>query len=100
MGGRNCSTAQSPTRACVELLGSPRYQVTRFQVMAPTRAAMMTTRPALKDTIFAIVFETLAWKNTTVITAPARLSTEAISTASRGDTARVDTEVAMALAVS
>src|SRR5436309_12532032 len=42
----------------------------------------------------------LGLKKTTVITAPARLRTAEIRTAIRGDTARVDTDVAMALAVS
>src|SRR6266576_4261922 len=90
----------APTKAWVELLGSPRYQVIRFQAIAPIKAAMMTTRPTLKATILAMVFDTFAWKKTTVITAPARLRTAEIRTASRGDTARVDTDVAMALAVS
>ena len=61
---------------------------------------MITTRPALKATILPMVFDTLAWKKTTVITAPARLRTAEIRTAILGDTARVDTDVAMALAVS
>jgi len=56
----------------------------------------MTTSPALKATILAMVFDTLAWKKTTVMTAPARLRTAAIRTASLGDRARVDTEVAIA----
>src|SRR5207302_9265974 len=102
---RPCAAAMAaplsaPTSAWVELLGSPRYQVIRFQMIAPVRAAMMTTSPALKATILAIVFETLAWKKTTVITAPARFRTAAIRTAIRGDRARVDTDVAIALAVS
>ena len=90
----------APTSAWVELLGRPRYQVTRFQAIAPIKAAIMTTSPALKATILAMVFDTLAWKKTTVITAPARLRTAAIKTASLGDMARVDTEVAIAFAVS
>ena len=35
----------APTKAWVELLGRPRYQVMRFQAIAPIKAAMMTTRP-------------------------------------------------------
>jgi len=50
----------APTKAWVELLGRPRYQVIRFQAMAPIKAAMMTTRPTLKATILAMVFDTLA----------------------------------------
>ena len=72
----------------------------RFHAIAPISAAMITTRPALKATIFPMVFDTLAWKKTTVITAPARFSTAEIRTAIRGETARVETDVAIALAVS
>src|SRR5260370_7183872 len=54
----------APTSAWVELLGSPRYQVMRFQTIAPTRAAMITTRPALNATILAIVLEPSACKHT------------------------------------
>ena len=60
----------------------------------------MTTRPALNATILPMVLDTLAWKKTTVMTAPVRLRTAEIATASLGDTARVDTEVAIAFAVS
>src|ERR1700693_6067421 len=88
----------APTKAWVELLGSPRYQVMRFQAIAPIRAAIITTRPALKATILPMVFDTLAWKKTTVITAPARLSTDEIRTAILGAKARVDTAAAMGLA--
>src|SRR5438067_11347430 len=102
---RPCAAAMAaplnaPTSACVELLGSPRYQVMRFQAIAPISPAMITTRPTLKATIFPMVLDTLAWKKTTVITAPARFSTAEIRTAIRGETARVETELAIALAVS
>ena len=49
-------------KACVELLGRPAYQVRRFQAIAPSRAAMITTSPILKASSLAIVLETLAWK--------------------------------------
>src|SRR5205823_4681478 len=89
-----------PINACVELLGSPRYHVRRFHVMAPKRADMTTTRPGLIASVLAIVFDTLAWKKATVITAPTRLKTAARPTAVRGDSARVEIDVAIALAVS
>ena len=93
-----------PISACVELLGRPRYQVTTFQAIAPSSAAMMMTRPAspcrLIARILAIVLETLAWKNTTVMSAPAKLRTAESSTAWRGVRALVEIEVAIALAVS
>src|SRR2546423_2586904 len=89
-----------PMRAWVELLGSPRYQVSRFQEIAPSSAAITTTSPGLIASVLAIVFETLAWKNATVMTAPIRLNTAARPTAARGERARVEMDVAMAVAVS
>src|SRR5713226_9237230 len=62
-----------PMSACVELLGSPRYHVTRFHEMAPIRADITTTRPGLMASVLAIVLETFAWKKATVTTAPTRL---------------------------
>jgi hypothetical protein len=47
-----------------------------------------------------MVLDTLAPKKTTVTSAPTRFRTAAISTASRGERARVETDVAIALAVS
>src|SRR5438094_520622 len=89
-----------PIRACVELLGRPRYQVMRFHVIAPMRAESTTTRPGLMARVPAMVLETLAWKNATVTTAPRRLKTAASPTATCGDRARVEIDVAMALAAS
>ena len=70
-----------PISACVELLGRPRYHVIRFHVIAPTSAAMTTTMPGLIASVLAIVFDTLAWKKATVISAPTRLKTAARPTA-------------------
>src|SRR5213593_5261461 len=64
-----------PISACVELLGSPRYQVTRFHAIAPSSADTTTTSPGLIPSVLAIVLETLAWKKATVTTAPMRLNT-------------------------
>src|SRR5947208_8767331 len=89
-----------PMRAWVELLGSPRYHVTRFQEIAPSSAAITITRPGLMARVLAIVFETFAWKNATVTTAPTRLKTAARPTAARGERALVEMDVAIALAVS
>ena len=75
----------------------PKCQVMRFQTTAPMRAAMTTcsvTRSVLtmpSPTVLATLVET---------SAPSRLRPAAMSTATRGERARVDTEVAMALAVS
>ena len=86
-----------PKSAWEELDGMPKRHVTRFHTTAPTRAAMTTcrvTRSVLtipSPTVLATLVETKA---------PRRLRPAAMSTAMRGDRARVDTEVAMALAVS
>src|SRR5579884_116538 len=88
-----------PTKACVELLGSPRYQVARFQAMAPSSPAMTLSRVGWWSRV-AMVLDTALPKKTTVTRAPTRLSTADSSTAWRGERARVEMEVAMALAVS
>jgi len=83
--------------ACDELDGSPSRHVARFQVMAPISAAsnvcIVARCPSMMPV--AIVFATA-----TVMKAPRRLAMAAIVTATRGDTARVDTDVATAFAVS
>ena len=86
-----------PMSACEELDGRPSHHVIRFQVIAPTSAArtvLSVARP-----VSMIPFPTV--DATAVVTnAPARLASAAIRTASRGVSARVETEVATALAVS
>src|SRR5438270_3745051 len=61
---------------------------------------MITTIPALKESVLAMVFATLEWRTRTVNSAPRRLNTAESSTAWVAFSARVETEVAMALAVS
>src|SRR5437773_1127786 len=80
---RPCAAAmpapqRPPIRACVELLGRPRYQVMRFHVIAPMRAESTTTRPGLMASVPAMVLETLAWKNATVTTAQRRIAASGI----------------------
>ena len=89
--------AMPPMRAWLELEGSPRNQVTRFHVIAPTRPASMTLSvTASGSTIpFATVAATFSETN-----APAKLKIAETTTAVRGDSARVDTLVAIAFAVS
>src|SRR5207244_9615055 len=86
-----------PIRACDELDGSPSHHVSRFQTMAPSSAAstvFVSVRPTFTiplPTVFA----------TAVVTkAPAMLATDAMATATRGESARVETDVATAFAVS
>ena len=86
-----------PISAWLELDGKPRYQVTRFQVIAPTRPARrMFSVIASGSTIpLATVAATLK-----EMKAPAKFSTAAMATARRGESARVDTLVAIEFAVS
>src|SRR5919204_147368 len=94
-------TSAAPTRppisACDELDGRPNHHVRRFQAMAPASAASSVCCVAR----FASMSPLATFFATAVVTnAPARLATAAISTATRGVTARVPTEVAIAFAVS
>src|SRR5919197_510355 len=96
----DCTSAaptSPPISACDELEGRPNHQVSRFQAIAPSSAANTVCCVARFASIrpFATFFATAV-----VTKAPARLATAAISTATRGVTARVPTEVAIAFAVS
>ena len=83
--------------ACDELDGSPKYQVARFHAIAPIRPAKTTVVVTASDSTmpWATVAATLS-----EMKAPAKFRTADSSTAKRGDIARVETEVAIALAVS
>ena len=86
-----------PMSACDELEGRPRYHVMRFQQMAPMRAASTTVcESAGRVTMPLPTVLATFW----LMKAPAMLSTAAMSSATRGDSARVETDVAMALAES
>src|ERR687885_918894 len=94
-------TRAAPTRppisACDELDGRPNHHVRRFHAIAPARAASSVCCVAR----FASISPLATFFATAVVTkAPARLATAAMSTATRGVTARVPTEVAIAFAVS
>src|SRR5713101_7035430 len=89
-----------PMSAWVELLGSPRYQVIRFHEIAPIRAAITTTSPGLMASVLAMVLETFAWKKARVTTAPTRLHKAESPTGPRGESERVEIDVAIAFAVS
>src|SRR3954451_14593058 len=84
-----------PIRACEDDEGSPKYQVIRFQVIAPISPARTTTRPALPDGGWitpATVFATCCPRR-----APTKFITAARVSAIRGVSARVETDVAIAL---
>src|SRR3954470_11395136 len=93
----NAAPTRPPISACDELDGRPAHHVARFQAIAPTRPANTTevvTAPAstIPEPMVAATFSEM--------NAPAKFRTADNPTANRGDIARVDTDVAIALAVS
>ncbi len=86
-----------PIRACEELEGRPTSQVSRFQRIAPTRAAKMTSgrMPVSSTRPLEIVFATSTERK-----APTRLRTADMATAIFGFRAPVEMVVAIAFAVS
>ena len=81
----------------VQLDGSPPHHVKRFQVIAPRSAAR--TVFSLASPVSMIPWPTV-FATAVVVKAPARLATDAMRTASRGESARVEMDVATAFAVS
>ncbi len=86
-----------PNSACEELDGSPASQVSRFHTIAPIRPPKMIAGVILASLTMPpeMVFATAVDRN-----APTMLSTADSATATRGRSAPVAIEVAMALAVS
>src|SRR5215213_1055007 len=86
-----------PINACEELDGSPKYQVIRFQVIAPIRPAK-----TIVGVITAASTTSLATVAATEIEmkAPTKLSSEATAIATCGRAAPVEIEVATTFAVS
>src|SRR4051794_31990040 len=86
-----------PISACDELDGRPKYQVIRFQQIAPIRPAKTTVDVIASASTMPlpIVAATSSERN-----APTKFSAAAMPTASRGGRARVEIDVATTLAVS
>src|SRR5439155_10937436 len=90
--------AYPPTRACDELVGSPKYQVMRSQMIAPDRPPKITDRVAM---LMSIIPEpTVLAPVVPMVTDATTLQKAAQMTASPGDSTRVDTMVAIELAAS
>lgn len=91
--------AKEPINACDDEDGIPSHHVIKFQVIAARSAAITTCSPcssvAGSATCPPIVFATPV-----NVSAPTKLSEDARIIALLGVNARVDTEVAIALAVS
>src|SRR3954447_12959047 len=93
----NAAPISPPISACDELDGRPSHHVAMFHAIAPTRPANTTgvvIAPAstIPEPTVAATFNEMK--------APAKFSTADSATAKRGDMARVETEVAIAFAVS
>ncbi len=87
-----------PIRECVEEDGSPKYQVIRFQTIAPSTPTAITVRPVtpVGGLITLLMVLATCWP----MKAPSRFITAAMMSAALGVSARVETEVAIALAAS
>src|SRR3712207_4273183 len=93
----NAAPTTPPISACEDDEGRPKYQVARFQAIAPIRPAKTivgVTRSA-STTPPAMVAATSSERN-----APTKFRTAASETATLGCIARVEIDVATALAVS
>ena len=87
--------------ACVDDDGRPSRQVIRFQTMAPTSAESTMIRPSSALTSVMLMMSSAMVVATLVPrSAPRRLKNAAMSSATRGVSARVETDVAIALAAS
>ena len=93
-----------PISAWLDELGMPSRQVIRFQTIAPTRAAMTTIWlgstpvPGLVSGLTSP--EAIVLATAVPVSAPTKLAVADRTMAYSGLSARVDTDVAMALAVS
>ena len=88
-----------PIRACDDDDGRPRHQVSRFHSEAPMSApAQMATPVAPIGT--SMMSAPIVFATRTPAKPPSRFITAASTSAIRGVSERVDTEVAMALAAS
>ena len=87
-----------PISAWDEELGIPQYQVKRFHVIAPIRAAEMI--PLLIRDADMTMSPPIVLATPVLTMAPKKLSAAVIIIAFLGSIARVETDVAMAFAVS
>src|SRR3954453_23068191 len=88
-----------PRRACEDDDGRPKYQVIRFQAIAPTSAANTTCSPPGHEGGSMMPMATVA-RTPVEMTAPIRFITAARPSATRGVSALVETATAIALAAS
>src|SRR6185369_8701552 len=90
--------AYPPIKACDELVGKPKYQVMRFQAIAPNSPAKMTRVSTILGSI--IPEPTVFATPTTKVKAATKLKNAAQTTAWPGESTRVETTVAIEFAAS
>ena len=95
----SAAPTRPPIRACEDDDGSPKYQVIRFQAIAPSSPASTITSPCVAGSAATITSLTV-WATSWPRNAPTKFMTAARISATRGVSARVETEVAIALAAS
>src|SRR5215208_7216589 len=87
-----------PIKACDELDGMPKYQVMRFQTMAPSSAPMMRLGVMTAGSMIPVP---IAWATAVpTVNAAMKLKKAAHTTAANGLSTRVPTMVAMEFAES
>src|SRR5215472_5652904 len=95
----NAAPQRPPIKAWLELEGKPSHHVSKFQIIAPSKAQMMMSD--VSDTSLASTSpEEIVLATAVPAIAPKRFVTAAITTAWRGVRTLVETIVAIELAVS
>ena len=89
-----------PMSACDDDDGRPSHQVVRFQMMAPSRPHITMVRPCSGAKPSVLMVSLTVWATFCPSRPPTKFITAAMMSATRGVRARVDTEVAIALAAS
>src|SRR5436305_1001176 len=96
-----CAAITAPTTppisACDDEEGRPKYQVARFQAIAPIRPAKMTVGVTTSGLTMSLATTDATESETK---APTKFSSAAQATATRGGIARVEIAVATTFAVS
>ena len=95
----NVAPSSPPMRAWLLELGMPNRHVMRFQVMAPTSAEAITIWPAWPSGT-ATIPEPIVAATAVPVSAPTKLALAERAIPRRGERARVETDVAIAFAVS
>src|SRR3954470_6933495 len=95
----SAAPTRPPISACEDEDGRPKYQVTKFQTIAPINAESTTARPAAPAG-GSMIDAAMVTATPVERKAPSKLPIAAMVSATRGVSARVETALAIALAAS